>query len=180
MIGILGDVSFTVSSKMIRTFTDMGISNSPRYGTHDTLQGKPVLEFIGTNLDEINLNFFFRVEDKLNPLKEIKPLIDSRDKGEVIIFFLGSKKVGSGKFVITQLNSTYKRIDNKGNVLAANFAITLKEYVEPKISATGKKRDTVEKKNTTVDESVVADGRGVRLLPGDESLSGDGRGVRII
>lgn len=128
MIGILGNLTFIASSEKIQTFKDFSISSSVKYGKHDTLQGKPKLEYAGRELDDIKLKFFWRVEDKVNPKEEIKPLLKSMEEGEVLPFLIGGEKVGSGKYVITNIEQNNKRIDNKGNILAVEFDISLQEY----------------------------------------------------
>lgn len=130
MIGMLGDLEFVASSNKTQTFQGININQSARYAEHASLQRKPVLEFLGPNIDEIPLKLQWRVEDKINPVAELEKLRKKMFDGEVLTFFLGTKKVGSGKYVITDMSQTYNRIDNKGNVLSVSADITLKEVVE--------------------------------------------------
>lgn len=132
MIGILGDLEFVASSNKIHTFQEMSTTQSVRYAEHASLQRKPVLEYIGPNLDEVSLKIQWRIEDKVNPLAEIDKLKKKMDDGEFLPFFLGSRKVGTGKFVITDIPQTYNRVDNHGNVLSVSAEVKLKEVVEKK------------------------------------------------
>lgn len=130
MLGSLGDINFTVSSNQILSYKDLNIKSGVRLTVHDSLQGKPVLEFIGESLDEINLKFNLRIENKINPMSVFENLKDKMTKGEELLFFVGEKKIG--KFVISDISQDYKRIDNLGNVLALDLDINLKEIANKK------------------------------------------------
>lgn len=148
MIGTLGEVSFNCSSEQFKTFKDLSISNSARVGQHDNLQGKPRLEFIAPGLDKVTLKLSWGIEGRVNSLEAIKPLEKARDEGEILLFMLGSKLVGSGRYMVTDISKSKQRIDNRGNVLSADFSITLQEYVV-KVDETEeeKKSDSIPKKN---------------------------------
>ena len=135
MIGILGDLEFVASANKIHTFQEMSITQNVRYAEHASLQRKPVLEYIGPNLDEVSLKIQWRIEDRVNPLAEIDKLKKKMDDGEVLPFFLGSRKIGTGKFVIMDIPQTYNRVDNHGNVLSVTAEIKLKEIIEKRPTA---------------------------------------------
>lgn len=181
MIGILGDLEFVASSNKIRTFQEMGTTQSVRYAEHASLQRKPVLEYIGSNLDEVSLKIQWRIEDKVNPLAEIDKLKKKMDEGEVLPYFLGSRKVGTGKFVITDIPQTYNRVDNYGNVLSVSAEVKLKEVVEKKASAEKKvtkqpskkakqEKITVAKNKALLKSFAVSPVLGVGLTALDKSL----------
>lgn len=130
MLGSLGDINFTVSSNQILSYKDLNIKSGVRLTEHNSLQGKPVLEFIGESLDEINLKFNLRIENKINPMSIFENLKDKMTKGEELLFFVGEKKIG--KFVISDIAQDYKRIDNLGNVLALDLDVNLKEIANKK------------------------------------------------
>lgn len=127
-IGTLGPIVFQASSKKVQTFKDFSQSNSARIATHENLQNKPILEFIGPGLENIDLKLVWSVEGNINPATEVKKLEDVRDKGEVISFFLGGKPVGLGKFLIQDIQRNNARIDNQGNIFSIAFDIKLIEY----------------------------------------------------
>lgn len=130
MLGSLGDINFTVSSNQIFSYKDLNIKSGVRLTEHNSLQGKPVLEFIGESLDEINLKFNLRIENKIKPMSVFENLKDKMIKGEELLFFVGEKKIG--KFVISDIAQDYKRIDNLGNVLALDLDVNLKEIANKK------------------------------------------------
>ncbi len=132
MLGTLGDLTFTVSSNRIFTYKDLSIKSSVRMAQHDSLQTKPTLEFIGEGLDELQVKLDLRIEDKVNPYSEFLKIKEKMTKGEELTFFIGDKKIG--KFVIADIGHSYRRIDNKGNILAMDLDLNLKE-VAPKPKA---------------------------------------------
>lgn len=146
MIGYFGPIHFESSTKKVKTFKDLSRKNATRWGEHSSLQRKPVMEFVGKGIDEISFTLFWRIEDNVYPEKEIKPLKDAMQEGKVLAFFLGSRPVGSGKYVVTQIDDSAKRIDNKGNLLAVEYQVTAKEYVTNKAKVKEKKKDKIDKK----------------------------------
>lgn len=164
MIGSLGPVPFVVSSKKMQTFETLTRDNSSRIATHENLQNKPILEFIGPGLDSVQLSLTWSIEHGINPDVEVKKLRDLRDKGEIIPFILGSKPYGSGNYMIENISEESKRIDNRGNTLSITFSISLIEYVKnlkkvnkitpkpkmvPQKKKNTKKKVVKKKKNTT-------------------------------
>lgn len=128
MIGTLGDLTFTASSNKIFTYKDLNIKNSVRLAQHESLQSKPTMEFIGSSLDEISLKLSLLIENRVNPYNEFMKLKRKMNKGEELLFFIGNKKIG--KFIISELSEDIRRVDNKGNILAMDININLKEYVK--------------------------------------------------
>lgn len=129
-IGTLGPITFNVSRERIQTFEDFSIESSARIAIHDNLQNKPIVEFIGPGLDKLSLKINWSISCKLNPEKEVKKLVEQKEKGGVIPFFLGGKPVGRGKYLIESISSLNKVIDNRGNILSMEITISLIEYPE--------------------------------------------------
>lgn len=147
MIGSLGDFIFTASSEQVKTFKDLTTDKGVRYGSHSTIDGKPRLEFTGPELDSISLKLFWRVEDKVNPVKEIEYLEKALNKGEILTFLIGGKRVGdTGRYIIKSIKNSHTRIDNKGNFLAVEYDLSLEEYVE----------DNPNEKDESSDENAVS------------------------
>ncbi|NLU09449.1 MAG: phage tail protein [Tepidanaerobacter acetatoxydans] len=150
-IGTLGPIVFNSSSEKIQTFEEYNHEKSARIATHDNLQNKPIVEFIGPGLDSITLRLTWSIEGNINPLTEIKKLEEKQEKGEVIMFFLAGKPVGNGKYLIENISRAQKRIDNKGNLLSISFDISMIEYPENARKETKIKTttNTVKKSSTT-------------------------------
>ncbi len=127
MIGTLGDITFEVSSDTIRTFSQLTRSGQARYQQHDVIGKKPVLEFIGPDLEAVTLPVRLDATKGVRPLTEINTMRDSRDTGERLALVIGGKLLGD--FVIEKVDDTWQQIDNRGNLLLANVNLSLKESV---------------------------------------------------
>ena len=154
-IGTLGPIVFNSSTDKVQTFEEYNHDKPSRIATHENLQNKPIVEFIGPGLDKIALKLTWSIEGNINPSKEIKKLEDKQEKGEVVLFFLNGKPVGKGKYLIENISRVQKRVDNKGNLLSITFTVDLIEYTEnakkvTKIKTKNKKSNNkVKKKKTT-------------------------------
>lgn len=128
MIGTLGAVVFEVSANKIRTFVDLSRSGSARYQQHDVVSTKPVLEFLGPDLDSIPLQIRLDANKGIKPLEEITRLRDYMNNGERLTLIIGGSVFGD--FVIEKLTDTWERIDNRGNLIIGTVDIGLKESVQ--------------------------------------------------
>lgn len=88
----------------------------------------PRLQFIGINLDTIKLDIHLNAAFRVNPLAAAKELETYSKNGEVLTFILGGKKIGKGKYVITNLSESHKSYSAIGTVTKINLAVSLKEY----------------------------------------------------
>ena len=129
MIGSLGDFVFEASANQFKTFKNLNLDRSTRYGKHDVSDGKPRLEFTQEDTDSVGFDLFWRIEDNVNPSAEIGYLQNARIEGEILMFLVGGKKVGSGRYTIKSIKEKPKRIDNRGNMLAVEYSVQLEEYV---------------------------------------------------
>lgn len=154
VIGSFGTVVFEVTPRKINTFTDLEKSNKSRWSEHEIHGKKAKLEFEGAGLIDINYRLLLRVENGINPMKEIAKLEKMNDGGKAASFILGNKPISPNKFVITEISEALKNIDSRGNILSAEVTISLKEYVEGKAqikkTTTNTKQPSPKSKNEKV------------------------------
>lgn len=127
MIGTLGDVAFTVSASKVLTFQQLQRSGSARYQKHDVISTKPVLEFVGDDLDTITLPIRLDAALGVNPLKEITRLRDYKTNGVRLTLVIGGNVFGD--FVIDSISDNWERVDNRGTLLLATVNVSLQESV---------------------------------------------------
>lgn len=127
MIGTYGPVTFTASAELLRTFDNLARKSSARYAEHNTLNGKPKLEFIGAGLDSITFDMRFDVQYGINPRLEIERLRAICGTGQVYFMVLAGQPVG--RFVITDVGEDWRHLDGRGRLLVAGVSISMKEYV---------------------------------------------------
>ena len=96
MIGTLGDVVFETSSEKIRTFDNMKRDGSARWTAHEVMSNKPVLEFIGPDIEQISFSMRLDVALGINPTAELETLREVRDKGEAVKLILDIPRKESG------------------------------------------------------------------------------------
>ena len=133
MIGTLGNIVFETSNEKIRTFDNMKRAGSARWATHEIMNNKPVLEFIGPDVEQISFSMRLDVSLGINPAAELETLRGVRDKGEAVKLVLEGKPVTEHKWVIENLSENWERIDNQGRLLVATVDVSLKEYVPPEV-----------------------------------------------
>lgn len=128
MVGTLGPVVFEASADKVRTFFDMTRSGEAKYAEHDRIGQKGLLEFRGPGLDQVSFTMSFNVAFGVNPRREIESLRTLRDTGLAETLILAGEPLGD--FVVLSIEETWRRIDNRGNLLVADAAVVVKEYVD--------------------------------------------------
>ena len=122
-------IVFEVSDEKVLAFQNFVRSNKARYSKHDILQKKPILEFIGADLDSIDLQITLKAELGVNPRSEMDKLIKIQRDGITVSIMIGGSGFGVYRWFITDLNMTWERIDAKGILTSAVCDLTLQEYV---------------------------------------------------
>lgn len=128
----------TIIFETLVTFDSMDIGKSANYAEHALIEGKPRLQAVGDNLDEIGLSFKFHAsfcdpQEQLNQLEQY--LLDR----EVLPLVSGAGRV-YGNFVITDLKQNILQTADDGTVIEANCEISLKEYVTDELLEEKKKQ----------------------------------------
>lgn len=132
VIGSFGTVVFEVTPNKLLSFNDLEKSSKSRWSEHDIHGQKTKLEFEGAGLVDLSYRLLLRAENGVNPIKEMEKLEKMNDNGTAASFILGGKPISPNKFVITEIKESLKNIDQRGNLLAAEVNVSLKEYVESK------------------------------------------------
>ncbi len=128
-IGSYGDIAFVVTPKVIRSFNEFVRTLSTRWGDHEVMLRKPKSQFLGPGLDTVTFSMYFAAWHGTKPRKEMDKLVEWMRKGKAGYLTIGGKKIGVGRWVITDMTQNWTFIDSKGNVLAGTVNLTLKEYV---------------------------------------------------
>lgn len=128
IIGTWGDIVFSVSRNQIKTFDGLKWDSGAKFSTHDRHLKAPLLEFTGTEVENISFSMFFSAFLGVNPLTEITKLLAAERSGEVNRLVIGTKAYGVNKWVITKLSKSLERYDNRGNLLVASVSVTMKSY----------------------------------------------------
>lgn len=123
--GTLGKVLFTASRFRILTYSGMNRSGSVRIEEHAIIGAKPLLEWVGPDLESITLNIRLDAGLGVDPVKELEKLRGYRDNGDILPLLLGFHF--EGNWCITDLDEEHKHTTGLGNLLVAEVSVTLKE-----------------------------------------------------
>ncbi len=128
LVGFMSDIPFIVSSKYIRTFDDYSRGSGGRWAQHDIIGAKPVLEFLGPDVEKISFTMHLRADQGINPAKELEKLRRLRDGGEYFPLVIGGKMITDNMWVLESLDETVAYWGKLGSMLSAKVTVTLKEY----------------------------------------------------
>jgi phage protein U len=122
MFAQLGDIKFD----LITYFNGIEETNSYNYAEHPRISQKPMLQFLGENLQEqsIKLNFH---SNFCTPEYEIKKLKVVAQKGTPLRFIKGNGEY-VGVFVITEIGSATEQASKNGTIISIQLDLKLREY----------------------------------------------------
>ena len=122
MFAQLGDIEF----ELITYFNGMNESQSYNYAQHERINQKPVLQFLGLNLQEQDIKLNFHASF-CTPEDEIKKLKDVANLGTPLKFIKGNGDY-VGIFVITEIASVTEQATNEGDLISVQVDLKLREY----------------------------------------------------
>ena len=142
MFAQLGDIKF----ELITYFNGLQERSSYNYAQHDRINNKPVLQFLGKNLQEqdLKLNFhrtFCTPEDEIKKIKEVA------DKATPLKFIKGNGEY-IGVFVIEEIQSSTEQASSEGDLISIQVDIRIKEYTGKIPQKPKQKKKGLKKKNT--------------------------------
>ncbi len=130
IVGFLGTIPFIASRWKVRTFDEYSRQSEGRWQTHDIMGQKPLLEFVGPNLEEISFKMLLRKDLGISPEAEVEKLRKLRDEGTVISLIIGNNPVGNGFWVLTAISEKTEFWSKFGQAQSIEITVTLKEYDE--------------------------------------------------
>lgn len=129
MLAVFGSIVFQVSDDLIHTFKNFSRKEESRWTSHDRVQLKPALEYLGPGIGSVSFDIQLSAALGVNPRKELDQLVRMERSGEVHTFVIGNKPIGVQKWAMRGVSQNWEKLDDKGNVLKASVSITLEEYV---------------------------------------------------
>lgn len=148
MFAQLGNIKFD----LITYFNGLDDLQKHTFVEHQTIESKPKLQFIGDELDEINIKLNFH-SLFCTPENEIKKLKDTAKKHQELSFILGNGKY-IGKYIIEEISSTTQQSDKLGNIISIEAQIRLKEWSENNLKIKKKtKKQTVKVKTSKLNNN---------------------------
>ncbi len=127
MIGTFDKLVFETSASKILTFDEFERKGAATFAEHKVINGKPRLEFTGDNLDMVSFMIRLDLHLGVDPAEQIKKARDMKSAGEPGTLIIGGTPLGD--FVIISLSEKWPEVDNRGRLIVAHLALSLKEYV---------------------------------------------------
>ena len=122
MFAQLGDIEF----ELITYFNGIEETVSYNYAEHERINNKPVLQFMGQNLQEQNIKLNFHNSFCI-PEDEIKKLKAVANKAEPLKFIKGNGEY-VGVFVLSEIISTTEQTSKEGDLISVQVDLKLREY----------------------------------------------------
>ena len=129
IVGALGDVVFSVSSRMLKTISNFVWSGSARYATHDLHAGNSISEYTGTDLAKITFDIQLLASLGVDPMSEIWRLFDLERQGVTLPLTIGNHGYGRYRWTILSHKTKAEHYDGHGNIISATLSISLQEYL---------------------------------------------------
>ena len=117
-VGSMGDIPFS----------DYGRSGSGRWEKHDLIGRKPVMEFLGPDVEKVSMKIQLRTDHGINPESELGRLRKMRDTGAVFPFILGGAPVSDNYWLLEDIGENVSYWRAGGKILSVSVDITLTEY----------------------------------------------------
>lgn len=148
MIGAFGDKIFEVSAEAVRSFQGFSRSLEMKIATHEIIHNKPAVEVLNMNAE--NISFTVQLFDRMNVnvRDEIESWNDMVKSGKAHYFTIAGIPIGSGYFLLTNIDPSYGKIDSRGYMESATLSISAIEYV----IYDSKAKETPQKQNVTKKE----------------------------
>lgn len=129
--GVFGSIVFGKARGRIQTFHEINRKYSGRFGKHEVHLRKPLLEWAGNDLIEIDYNVNLDAAWCGDPLPLLAEWHYYHENALAAPLIVGSKPMGPGLslFVITDFSEHHKHWLNRGRLLAVELSITFQEYI---------------------------------------------------
>ena len=121
-------IVFEVSSQKVLTFDGINRRNTARFAEHDTLLRKPISQFSGPGLDNIDLKIIMRSNLGVNPQDEFNKLIKIQRTGQAVTLIIGRSVLGVFRWRIENLGITYEKVNPDGFCCESEVSLSLREY----------------------------------------------------
>lgn len=131
IMGSLGpNIIFSVSQDTVNAMQNIKWTSSARYTEHKRHLQESLMEFTGNEAEPFTFNLTFSAFEGVKPMDEVKKLLFAKRKGEALRLCIGAHAYGTYRWVITQVAFDLEYFDNKGNLVFAKAAVTLRSSGE--------------------------------------------------
>jgi phage protein U len=126
-VGFIGKTVFMTSRFFVRTFENKLHKTSVQFAEHPVILGKPIPEFTGQQLDDIELDIVLHGGHGIEPLIDVHRLQQETARGNSQPVFLNAKYYG--EYTISSMESEETHW-HRGRPIVIKVSLSLREYVE--------------------------------------------------
>ncbi len=123
MFAQLGD---DIKFELLSSFNSLTQTNSYNYAKQERINNKPTLQFLGENLQEINIKLYLNISF-CEPDEEIQKIKDAAKNATPLNFIKGNGEY-IGIFVIEEISKSTEQTSEDGSLLSAQIELRLLEY----------------------------------------------------
>lgn len=130
-VGCLGDVEFSVSSELVKTFENLKWSGAAKIASHERHLNGALSEFTGSEAEKVSFDFVLsEYMGVANVQQEIDKLRLYMENGRVLPLVVGTKSYGRYRWLISSMETGKCVFDGRGRLMAADVSISLVEYLK--------------------------------------------------
>ena len=127
-IGRWGQIlSFRTSKRKMLTFQDMQHSADVQVQEHSVIVGKPKLQFVAPNLEEVSFTMEINALHYKNPASVMRLLLDAMQSGVYAPLVIGGRVVLQ-KAMLTKVGTDFETVLSKGKIFSIKVDVSMKEY----------------------------------------------------
>jgi len=134
MFAQLGDIKF----ELITYFNGLSETFSYNYAQHERIENKPVLQYMGKNLQEENIKLNFH-SNFCTPEDELKKLVQVADKAQPLKFIKGNGEY-VGVFVIEEIMRSVEQASPEGDLISIQVDLRLRESTQAETTQTNNQK----------------------------------------
>ena len=120
-------LKFETSDRRILTFNGFKRDFTARTASHVPIFGKPVLEFLGNDLQSITFTITVNAMRGISPRKIERKLLGCISAGVVAPLVVGRRTICT-KAMLTNVSEAFGVVLKRGELCSAQFDLTMTEY----------------------------------------------------
>ncbi|MCP4160042.1 MAG: phage tail protein [Deltaproteobacteria bacterium] len=126
IVGTFGNIVFEVSDQVVHTILGLKRTVKGRYAKHVIISKKPVLEFLGPDLSDLNFEIHLHAGLGVKPREYLLNMYDVVHSGTPHRLNLGEHRFG--EYVLEEISEDWEKFTTEGNLIYLKCSVKLKEY----------------------------------------------------
>jgi hypothetical protein len=129
-IGSFGPIVFSVSSLAVLTLNNIARTAGKRTTTHTVIEGKPITEYLGADLQSFKFDITLSAEHGVRPRAMLDALAEMAEGKMAYPLQIGGRPVGKHMWSLDQVSESWNHLYSLGELSEATVSLSLTEYIE--------------------------------------------------